>query len=333
MARRGRFDLGGVAAFVSRSGYTGEDGFEISLARRRRRSLRAPLLAEPEVAPIGLGARDSLRLEAGLCLYGHDSTRPPTRSRPGSPGRSRSAGASRAAFPAPRAFSGARRGPGAPPRRPEARRPGAGARGRRDRRRRRRAARRRHLGRLRPERRRADRHGLRRERRRRAGRRAVARRARQAARRARCAPALPPPRLSPRLTTRLEGSADDRNPLHQRSRICSRRRRRRHVGISDHAQQQLGDVVFVELPSVGAKFVKGDGAAVVESVKAASDVFAPVSGEVVEVNSAVDAEPGLINQDAMGGGWFVQAQARRPERARRPDGARPPTTPSSRPWS
>jgi glycine cleavage system H protein len=78
------------------------------------------------------------------------------------------------------------------------------------------------------------------------------------------------------------------------------------VGISDHAQQQLGDVVFVELPALGAKFAKGDGAAVVESVKAASDVFAPVSGEVVEVNSAVDAEPGLINQDAMGGGWLVK---------------------------
>jgi glycine cleavage system H protein len=78
------------------------------------------------------------------------------------------------------------------------------------------------------------------------------------------------------------------------------------VGISDHAQQQLGDVVFVELPALGAKFVKGDGAAVVESVKAASDVFAPVSGEIVEVNSAVDAEPGLINQDAMGGGWLIK---------------------------
>jgi len=78
------------------------------------------------------------------------------------------------------------------------------------------------------------------------------------------------------------------------------------VGISDHAQQQLGDVVFVELPKLGAKFAKGDGAAVVESVKAASDVFAPVSGEVVAANSAVDAEPGLINQDAMAGGWLFK---------------------------
>ncbi len=78
------------------------------------------------------------------------------------------------------------------------------------------------------------------------------------------------------------------------------------VGISDHAQAQLGDVVFVELPAVGAELAKGDGAAVVESVKAASDVFAPVSGVVVEVNKDVDAEPGLINQDAMGRGWIFK---------------------------
>ncbi|MFZ1965429.1 MAG: glycine cleavage system protein GcvH [Roseiarcus sp.] len=78
------------------------------------------------------------------------------------------------------------------------------------------------------------------------------------------------------------------------------------VGISDHAQQQLGDLVFVELPAVGAKLDKGAGAAVVESVKAASDVFAPVSGVVVAVNSEVDAEPGLINQDALGRGWIFK---------------------------
>ncbi len=78
------------------------------------------------------------------------------------------------------------------------------------------------------------------------------------------------------------------------------------VGISDHAQQQLGDVVFAELPAIGAKFAKGAGAAVVESVKAASDIFAPVSGEVIAVNSEVDAEPGLINQDALGRGWIFK---------------------------
>ena len=78
------------------------------------------------------------------------------------------------------------------------------------------------------------------------------------------------------------------------------------VGISDHAQHQLGDVVYVELPALGAKFAKGAGAAVVESVKAASDVFAPVSGEVVAANGEVDAEPGLINQDALGRGWIFK---------------------------
>ena len=78
------------------------------------------------------------------------------------------------------------------------------------------------------------------------------------------------------------------------------------VGVSDHAQAQLGDVVFVELPAVGAKLAKGDSAAVVESVKAASDVFAPVSGEVIEVNTDVDAQPGLINEDAMGRGWILK---------------------------
>ena len=78
------------------------------------------------------------------------------------------------------------------------------------------------------------------------------------------------------------------------------------VGISDHAQRQLGDVVFVELPALGAKFVKGAGAAVVESVKAASDVFAPVSGEVVAVNAEVDRQPGLINEDALGRGWIFK---------------------------
>ena len=78
------------------------------------------------------------------------------------------------------------------------------------------------------------------------------------------------------------------------------------VGISDHAQEALGDVVFVELPALGAKLAKGDSAAVVESVKAASDVFAPVAGEVIEVNKDVDAQPGLINEDAMGRGWIFK---------------------------
>ena len=78
------------------------------------------------------------------------------------------------------------------------------------------------------------------------------------------------------------------------------------VGISDYAQSQLGDVVFVELPSVGKTLSKGDEAAVVESVKAASEVYAPVSGEVVEVNSALEASPGTVNEDPAGRGWFMK---------------------------
>jgi len=78
------------------------------------------------------------------------------------------------------------------------------------------------------------------------------------------------------------------------------------VGISDHAQQQLGDVVFAETPALGQELKAGDPAAVVESVKAASDVFAPVSGEVVAVNSEVEKTPGLINEDALGRGWLFR---------------------------
>ena len=78
------------------------------------------------------------------------------------------------------------------------------------------------------------------------------------------------------------------------------------VGISDYAQGQLGDVVFVELPSVGKTLSKGDEAAVVESVKAASEIYAPVSGEVVEVNSDLEAAPGTVNEDPAGRGWFMK---------------------------
>jgi len=79
------------------------------------------------------------------------------------------------------------------------------------------------------------------------------------------------------------------------------------VGISDYAQRQLGDVVFVELPKVGAALQAGQSVAVVESVKAASDVFSPISGKVVEVNSALEGEPALINEDPLGRGWLFKA--------------------------
>jgi glycine cleavage system H protein len=78
------------------------------------------------------------------------------------------------------------------------------------------------------------------------------------------------------------------------------------VGITDYAQSQLGDVVYVELPEIGRRVQKGKEAAVVESVKAASEVFAPLSGEVVAVNSELSGEPGRINSDPMGAGWFMK---------------------------
>ena len=78
------------------------------------------------------------------------------------------------------------------------------------------------------------------------------------------------------------------------------------VGITDFAQSQLGDIVFVEVPAAGAAMAKGGDAAVVESVKAASDVYAPVSGEVIEGNDALEAEPALVNSDPEGEGWFFK---------------------------
>ena len=80
------------------------------------------------------------------------------------------------------------------------------------------------------------------------------------------------------------------------------------VGISDFAQSQLGDIVFVELPAVGATIKRGDEVAVVESVKAASEIYAPVSGTVTEVNEALNGDPGLINADPEGGGWIFKLE-------------------------
>lgn len=78
------------------------------------------------------------------------------------------------------------------------------------------------------------------------------------------------------------------------------------VGITNYAQEQLGDMVFVELPDVGKEVKKGDEAAVVESVKAASEVYAPLTGEVVEVNGALESEPGKVNSDPEGDAWFLK---------------------------
>ena len=84
------------------------------------------------------------------------------------------------------------------------------------------------------------------------------------------------------------------------------------VGITEHAQSQLGDVVFVELPEIGKSVAAGDEAAVVESVKAASEVYAPASGEVVAVNAALADTPATVNEDAEGKGWFLKLKLKDP---------------------
>lgn len=81
------------------------------------------------------------------------------------------------------------------------------------------------------------------------------------------------------------------------------------VGITDHAQEQLGDLVFIELPAPGRTVTAGEACAVVESVKAASDVYAPLAGRVVEANTAVTDDPALVNRDAMGEGWFFRVES------------------------
>ena len=84
------------------------------------------------------------------------------------------------------------------------------------------------------------------------------------------------------------------------------------IGITNHAQEQLGDVVFVELPAIGKKVAKGGEAAVVESVKAASEVYAPVTGEVVAVNKELEGDPALVNRGAESDGWFMKVKLANP---------------------
>ena len=84
------------------------------------------------------------------------------------------------------------------------------------------------------------------------------------------------------------------------------------IGITDHAQTQLGDIVFVDVPEVGRKATKGEAVAVVESVKAASDVYCPVAGEVTEVNGDLTASPALVNEDAEGTAWFFKVKIANP---------------------
>ena len=85
------------------------------------------------------------------------------------------------------------------------------------------------------------------------------------------------------------------------------------VGVTDYAQSQLGDIVFIELPPVGKIISKGEPLATIESVKAASELFSPVSGEVVEVNGELDTSPALVNEDPLGAGWFVKLRLSEPD--------------------
>ena len=85
------------------------------------------------------------------------------------------------------------------------------------------------------------------------------------------------------------------------------------IGISDHAQEELTELVFVELPENGSELNAGDPCAVVESVKTASDIYAPVSGQVIEINKALETEPGTVNQDPYGNGWFFKIRLSKPE--------------------
>ena len=84
------------------------------------------------------------------------------------------------------------------------------------------------------------------------------------------------------------------------------------VGITDYAQQQLGDIVFVELPNIGAVFSQGDEAVVIESVKAASELYTPITGKVTAVNGDLAEQPGLINTDPTGNGWFIKIRISEP---------------------
>ena len=85
------------------------------------------------------------------------------------------------------------------------------------------------------------------------------------------------------------------------------------IGISDHAQEELTELVFIELPEVGSQLTAGDPCAVVESVKTASDIYAPVSGQVIEINDALDTEPGTVNEDPYGDGWFFKVRLSNPD--------------------
>ncbi len=297
--RAGPFAWDGTELWISRSGYTGEDGFEISLPSVRAEAFAASLLDQSEVRPVGLGARDSLRLEAGLPLYGHDLTPETTpveaglafavskrrRSEGGFPGATRIL-AELAAGPARRRVGLAIDG-----RQPV--REGAAVivddavAGRGDERR------------LRPGARVADRDGVRPRRRQHRRHAAAGRGSRASPRCHRRADAVFPQVLCPRSRRMTLYFTTDHEWVAVEGAIGT-------VGVTDYAQGQLGDVVFVEVPAPGTSVTKGTAAAVVELVKAASDVYSPVSGAVTAANADLEAEPALVNTDPEGRGWFFK---------------------------
>jgi hypothetical protein len=309
--------IAGIDCFATRSGYTGEDGFEISVAARDAEALARALLAEPEVAPAGLGARDTLRLEAGLCLYGHeiDTTTTPIEAgltwaiqKVRRPGGDRAGGYPGAATIERQLGHGTERkrvGLVGSERAPV--REGAAI---------------------------VDDVGI-----------AIGRvtsgtigpsvgkpvalayvptalaapgtkldaevRGKRQPMQVVPLPFTPAPlfpRLIPAARPPSTRSRHARS-LHVRPRMDRHRRRRSgHGRHHDARQDALGDVVFVDLPAVGTSFKKGEVAGVVESVKAAADLYMPVGGEVVEVNEALRADPSLANSDPLGAGWFFKVR-------------------------
>ncbi len=295
---------------ISRSGYTGEDGFEISMPNTFVLALWERLLADARVRPVGLGARDSLRLEAGLSLYGHelDLTISPVEA--GLQWSIQKRRRAEGGFPgATRILRELREGPRRILRgiRPEGRQPARegtevikdGTR----------------IGQLTsggfaPSIGGPVALGLIDARFFRPGNRSLPPAARQGSCRQGGRTALRTPSLralrafAPRRLAHKENSMSvyftkDHEYLRIDGDIAT-------VGITDYAQGQLGDVVFVELPEIGRHFKQGAQAAVVESVKAASDVYAPVTGEVTAINAALPDNPALVNEDPEGRGWFMK---------------------------
>ena len=294
-----RVTVAGAPAIVSRTGYTGEDGFEISLEGADAERVARALLGEPEVLPIGLGARDSLRLEAGLCLYGHDideTVNPLEASLMWSIGKRRKEAQD---FP-----NGARIMAGSPDIklvgiRPEGRAPAREGTQIADRGGRiigkvtsggfgpslnapiamgyveAQFAAHRHAGG--PDRARQD----------------------------PCPPSSPPCPSFPTITAarRILMSEVRYTDQHEWIRLDGDEAT---IGITKYAAESLGDVVFVELPASGKAVTAGGEAAVVESVKAASDIYAPAGGTVSQTNSALEATPSMVNDDPEGEGWFFK---------------------------